>query len=792
MAGGKEYNMLYKLNAKLGSEFQSTFSKASKSMQDTQKEIRELAKQQGNISAYQKQQAALENTSRKLADLQKEYDNIQREIDETEGFSSSLNNKLIEKQRQIDKTAQSLDRETASLESMERELTEAGVDINNLTAESKKLDNQIDNLIESTEDFGSSGAEVFDAVGSAIVAAGIAAAVKEITAAYRECIELSMEFGSTMSTVKALSGATKEELSMLEAEAKRLGATTSFTATNAAEAMSFMAMAGWRTEQMLSGMNGVLNLAAAAGEDLALTSDIVTDNLTAFKMEAKDTARFSDVLAAAATSSNTSVSIMGQTFKNSAALAGALGYTIEDVAVGVGLMANAGIKGERAGTALKNTFSGLLSGVELTGQAFGDVSLSVSNADGTMKPFSETVKTLRDYFSQMTAAEKMANAETIVGKEAMAGFVAMMNASDADFDKLYANINNCTGAAKKMADIKLDNLKGQMTLLNSATDALKQTVGSAYENEFKSLATIAAEVVSGINDFLIKHPVLLKSMIAIAAEVALITSAYAAYTTVKKASAAVSALKIALNIKEKATQDALNASILKNPYVLAATAVVALTVAMVALHEAMNTTAKEVRELTASSRENYDQLQKTKAEYDLACETYGETSNQAIYLKMQVDELTESFESGRQTVEEYRQQQEMLAQQVRENVSANNEQLNSISDNESKNLALIARLRELAQQTNQTVATQHEMKSIIDQLNGAVPGLAVNYQALIDGTANFDSFDAFIKAAANAERYKAAQEGIAQAYINQEDASKNYNKALEEQAKAEERARTTP
>ena len=175
------------------------------------------------------------------------------------------------------------------------------------------------------------------------------------------------------------------------------------------------------------------------------------------------------------TNSNTSVGIMGETFKNCAALAGALDYSIEDVAVAVGLMANAGIKGSNAGTALKNVFNGLLSGVTLTSEAFGEVEYSAINADGTMKSFGETINDLRGYFDQMTGAEKLQNAEALAGQRAMAGFVSIMNSTDDDFKSLTENIKKCDGAASKMAKIKLDNLKGDITLMNSASDALKTT-----------------------------------------------------------------------------------------------------------------------------------------------------------------------------------------------------------------------------------------------------------------------------------------------------------------------------
>ena len=299
MAKASEYSMLFKLSAQLGREFGTTFSSAKRTLNDTQREINALNQTQADISAYQKQQQAVESTSRKLSDLQKEYDNIQREIQETEGFSSSLENKLIEKQRAIDKTSESLKNQTDKLHQMESAMQDAGIDTDHLADESKKLTQQMDDLAKKqaeaakeAQNFGVEGVSSFEAVGSALVAAGIAAGLKAIYEEYKECISIAADFEETMSTVEALSGATAEEMQNLSSYAKQLGATTKFTAKESAEAMTYMGMAGWDAQQMIEGMSGVLNLAAASGEDLAATADIVTDNLTAFGMKASDTAHF--------------------------------------------------------------------------------------------------------------------------------------------------------------------------------------------------------------------------------------------------------------------------------------------------------------------------------------------------------------------------------------------------------------------------------------------------------------------------------------------------------------------
>ena len=374
----KQYEMLFKLGARLGENFKGTFNSAQKILDKTQKEIQTLNKQQSDISAYQKQQAGIERSTKQLNTYEKQLEitqsglaKLKNSTEDTTVQEAQLAAREVELKNRIANTEQAIADKNQRLQQMGQKLSEAGIDINQLTSESTRLKTQVEELTKQEEKaaeeaarYGDAGATAFETVGAAMVAAGIGTALKKIADAYHECVDVSKEFGGTMSTVEALSGANAVQMQELSAKAKQLGADTAFTANQAAEAMTYMGMAGWDANEMLSGMNGMINLSAASGEDLALVSDIVTDNLTAFGLTAKDTAHFADVLAAAATNSNTNVATMGETFSGAGAIAGALGYSIEDVAVGVGLMANAGVKGSVAGTALKNTFNGLLNGAE--------------------------------------------------------------------------------------------------------------------------------------------------------------------------------------------------------------------------------------------------------------------------------------------------------------------------------------------------------------------------------------------------------------------------------------------
>lgn len=652
MASRKEYEMLFMLNAQMNGNFSGTFSKARSEFSRLGKEIQSLKSLQSDISSYQKQQGAIEATSAKLQNLQRQHDLLQKEIGETVGSTDALEREKLKLEQRINDTAASLDRQRQRLEATGARLKEAGIDTSNLaqkdaelTSKIKELREEQDKAGESADSFGQKSAAAFGAVQQAIAAAGITTALKEITEAYMECVGVAGDFEAAMSNVEALSGGTADEMSDLTAKAKELGATTKFTAQESADAMGYMAMAGWDAQEMLSGMDGVLQLAAASGEDLAMVSDIVTDNLSAFGLKASDTAHFSDVLAAAATNSNTNVSIMGETFKMSASVAGALGYTIEDVAVAVGLMANSGVKGSIAGTALKNTFNGLLEGVTLTSDAFGEYEYSAVKADGTMKSFGATIDELRVYFDQMTEAERVNNAMAIAGQRGYNGLLAILNATDEDYASLTESINNCSGAAAKMSAIKMDNLNGDLVLMNSAWDALKTTIGEQFIPEMRTLYRVGADVFGVMDSSIKKHPALVKGISAFIAVIGLATAGLTAYVTVTK---------VAIPLMQLFT-----ASIPGVNIIMGVTAAVAgITAGIVALTSAANEGIPSVDELTQAAQEMREAMDEANAIYE---DTVSSTMAAAGVADTYISKLEEMEAAGVNTEEEHRQYHNTLA-----------------------------------------------------------------------------------------------------------------------------------
>lgn len=351
----------------------------------------------------------------------------------------------------------------------------------------------------------------FMAKGAAAASAGITGALAASTAA-------GASFESQMSTVQAISQASETEMARLKALAKQMGIETKFSATEAGQGLEYMAMAGWEVDSMLAGLPGIMNLAAASGEDLGQVSDIVTDAMTAFNLEASRSAEFADVLAQASARSNTDVATMGQTFKYVAPVAGALGFSIQDTATAIGLMANAGIKGEQAGTSLRAMFTRIVKPTAEVEAAMSRIGLTVSNSDGSMRSLDEILRDLRTGFAGLSESERASTAASLAGQEAMSGMLALINASGEDYEKLSDSIYHAKGAAEEMAGVRMDNLKGDVTLLKSSAEGagiaiyeglsepLREGVqtGTEWLNSFtesveENLPTIRREVKSAGN-----------------------------------------------------------------------------------------------------------------------------------------------------------------------------------------------------------------------------------------------------------------------------------------------------
>ncbi len=447
----------------------------------------------------------------------------QRALKEAIGATKEKLETLKQAQEQAKQQLENGDLGQDKYDALQREIIETEQELRRLQEEAASTSvalSKIDQAGKKMEAFGdsvtSAGQKIMPA--SMAVAGLGAAAVKTAT-----------DFDEGMSKVAAISGATGDDLDALRDKAREMGAKTKFSASEAADAMNYMAMAGWKTGDMLEGIEGIMNLAAASGEDLATTSDIVTDALTAFGLTAQDSGHFADILAAASSNANTNVAMMGETFKYCAPIAGALGFSAEDTAEAIGLMANAGIKSTQAGTALRTIMNNLSGEVKITGSALGEVTIATTNADGSMRDLSDILSDCRGAFSQLSESEQAAAAEALVGKNAMSGFLALMNAGEGDIEKLSSAIDSCSdtfvktvdgaiipmsqaleegvewieeynGVSEKMAAVMQDNLGGQLTILKSQIQELAISFGEMLMPAIRAIVSKVQAFVDKLNN----------------------------------------------------------------------------------------------------------------------------------------------------------------------------------------------------------------------------------------------------------------------------------------------------
>lgn len=541
-----------------------------------------------------KLQTALKGVNTEIRSTQRELKDVEKLLKLDPGNTELLAQKHKLLGQAVSETKEKLETLKTAAEQAEKALEEGTISKDQYDAlqreiieteqELKRLEEQANQSATALQKISTTGEKLHE-VGGKIEGAGkkLLPVTATVTALGTASVKTAADFEASMSKVAAVSGASGTELDALSAKAREMGSKTKFSASEAAEAMNYMAMAGWKTEDMLSGIEGVMNLAAASGEDLATTSDIVTDALTAFGLTAGDSGHFADVLAAASSNANTNVSMMGETFKYAAPIAGALGFSVEDTAEAIGLMANAGIKGSQAGTSLRTIMTNLSGDVKICGQNIGEVTIATTNADGSMRDLSDILADCRVAFSGLSESEQAAAAESLVGKNAMSGFLALMNAGEGDIAKLSGAIDNCNGAAQNMADIMNDNLEGQLTILKSQLQELAISFGEILLPAVKSIVSFLQGFINVLNSMPdgMKQTIVTIALVAAALGPVLII--------IGKVISAVGTImtivpKVAGVIKTvQGAFAALNATMLANPIALIIAAIAALVAAFIYL-----------------------------------------------------------------------------------------------------------------------------------------------------------------------------------------------------------------
>lgn len=424
--------------------------------------------------AYEDSAKAIGEDSEETQKLKAEYEKLSSQLSTSES--------------QITKTETAITKQEAAVNQSKAALTEMEAELKNVNAELARA--PFDEYAAKAEKVGGTLTSVGQKLlplSTGIAGLGVAA------------VKTTADFDSEMSKVSAISGATGTDLDKLRGKAREMGAKTKFSASEAAQGMQYMAMAGWKTQDMMDGLEGIMNLAAASGEDLASTSDIVTDALTAFGLSAKDSSHFSDILAAASSNANTNVSMMGETFKYAAPVLGSLGYTAEDAALAIGLMANAGIKSSQAGTSLRGAITNLAKPTDTVAAAMDKYGISLTDSSGKMLSLRELMEQLRQKLGGLSEAEQAQAAAALFGKNAMSGMLAIINGSDKDFEKLAGAIDNCDGSSEKMANTMNDNLQGQITILMSQLQELAISFGEILMPKIRDIVTHVQNFVDKLN-----------------------------------------------------------------------------------------------------------------------------------------------------------------------------------------------------------------------------------------------------------------------------------------------------
>lgn len=424
--------------------------------------------------AYEDSAKATGEDSEETQKLKAEYEKLSSQLSTSESQITKTETAITKQEAAVNQSKAALAEMEAELKNVNAELARAPFD--EYAAKAKKVGGTLTSV----------GQKLLP-LSTGIAGLGVAA------------VKTTADFDSEMSKVSAISGATGTDLDKLRGKAREMGAKTKFSASEAAQGMQYMAMAGWKTQDMMDGLEGIMNLAAASGEDLASTSDIVTDALTAFGLSAKDSSHFSDILAAASSNANTNVSMMGETFKYAAPVLGSLGYTAEDAALAIGLMANAGIKSSQAGTSLRGAITNLAKPTDTVAAAMDKYGISLTDSSGKMLSLRELMEQLRQKLGGLSEAEQAQAAAALFGKEAMSGMLAIINGSDKDFEKLAGAIDNCDGSSEKMANTMNDNLQGQITILMSQLQELAISFGEILMPKIRDIVTHIQNFVDKLN-----------------------------------------------------------------------------------------------------------------------------------------------------------------------------------------------------------------------------------------------------------------------------------------------------
>lgn len=791
-AGRKEYEMLFQLNAQLGGSYSSTFTKAQSQVAAMQKEITALSKTQSDISAYQKQQSALEATRQKLLTLQQQYDNIQKEIGETEGYSSALENRLLSKQQQIEKTSASIDRQTQSLQQMESALDAAGVDTKDLENETARLSTEMEELKqkqeevqESAEKMGASGADAIRAYQEALAASGIQESLNTVFDELRTCAEASVEFESALTGVDKTTDMSADELSEMAEAVKDLALEIPVTTDEMLAIGEVAGQLGIAKDDILdfSTTMSMLSTATTMAADEGATMLAQFANIT--QMDADYYDELASAIVALGNTYATTEQQITEMATGIAASASLAGMSEADMLGLSAAVSSLGIESQMGSTAVSKLISMLMTAVE-TGDGLEEMAhVAGMSAEQFADAWgNNAVGALESFVVGLSDTERLGQSAIVtltdlgITETRMQRTILSLSNSGDTLTRTIATANQAWDeniALSEEAAKRYATTASQQVMMQNSFNNLRIAIGDNYTPALKELYGVANDVFASVTDFVEANPGLVKAVTAAVGVFGLATTALTAYVAV---------VKIA-----KATT-ALFASTIPGINVImgVTTGIAALTAVVAGASAVASTEAEQVRELTEASREEYYQLQELESEYQRVCDAQGVHSQEADYLRWRIDELTESYEASKQTLTEYAEESDAAYKSMMAMLDANRETVAETSINEGATMALVYRLQELAAQTDQTVATQEEMKAIIAELNEVVPDLGLSYEDAVSGVTDYAmAIETAVRAEAVRQRYEQNQQAMVDALNAQYDAEARLREATDNQTAALER-----
>lgn len=632
----------------------------SKKATDELKDINKVIKTTGDSAAMweQKQKllnTALEESKKKLQLLEDAQEDVNKQLENgkiNEEQYRAFQREVEYARNEVNKYGKELDEANDKIHELGNTSDAAADDMNDLGKETEEAGN----AAQKTSDGGLTAMKV--ALGN-LVADGIRFAAGELKEFTTDIVRTGMTYEASMSNVAAISGATTKELEQLSEKAEEMGATTKFTASESADAFGYMALAGWKVEDMLNGIDGVLSLAAASNMDLARASDIVTDYLTAFGLTAQDSAKFVDMMSYAMANSNTTTEMLGEAYKNCAATAASMGYSVEDTTAVLMTMANAGVKGGEAGTALNAIMTRLATDTKGCASELAKYNVNVYDSHGNMQSLSSILEGVAGHWETLSDQEQAALAKMLAGTNHYAALQTIMNglsdsAADAgmSFNDYTKALEECDGAATDMSHTMIDNLSGDLTILDSAVDGMKislskelnpalrdivQYVTKEMPNIQKKIEPVAKTVVSVLRFAIENIPKAVELAKDIAPLVVGIGAAFAAW-------------KVATIVQGAATaMQALNIAMLANPAVALTAGIVALTAAIVALKIRSDEQKNKLTELDVEYEKNQQVIMDNRRaladlneEYSKNADNIVSESDRARELWKELDKLADS------------------------------------------------------------------------------------------------------------------------------------------------------